>query len=69
MALQKWYKKGLLEMDKQGYKIVPCKSEKEAIKVKDIYKQNKRCSQAGYILNKHNEPVYFVLTKFRTKNV
>lgn len=63
MALQKWYKKGLQYMGTQGYKVIPCDTEEEAIEIKEYLKQNKRCAQAGYVINRENKTIYFVLTK------
>lgn len=66
--MQKWNKNGLKYMDGQGYKIVPCEDEEEAEKVKQTLKANKRCAQAGYIINREGKVIYFVLTKERNKN-
>lgn len=68
MAIPKWNKQGLKWMDEQGYKIVPCKDEKEAEETRDFLKANKRCAQAGFIVNKEGKDIYFVLTKERGKN-
>lgn len=54
-------------MGQQGYKVVPCESEEEALQVKDILKADKRCAQAGWIKNKEDKIIYFVLTKNRNK--
>lgn len=63
MVLKKYSKKELKKFDEQGYMIVPCKDEGEALEVKMVLKDNKRCAQAGYIVNKENKDIYFVLTK------
>ena len=55
-------------MGEQGYKVVPCESEEEAIKVKELLKADKRCAQAGWIINKENKTIYFVLTKNRNNS-
>lgn len=65
MALPKWTKKDLLEMDELGYWIIPCKDEQEAIDIKDICKKYGRCAQNGRIFNRDNEEIFFVLTKDR----
>ena len=67
MALQRWNKKGLIWMGEQGYKVVPCKNEQEVSEIKNILKANKRCAQTGWIMNKENKVIYFVLTKQRNK--
>ena len=50
MALPKWTKKDLLEMDELGYWIIPCKDEQEAIDVKDICKKYGRCAQMIFFI-------------------
>lgn len=67
MSLPKWSKKDLQYMDGEGYKIVPCENETEALQVKSTLRENGRCAQAGYIVNKENKDIYFVLTKERSK--
>ena len=67
MALPKWTKKDLQEMDALGYKVVVCEDEKEALEVKQVLKQNKRCAQAGRIFNKEGKEIFFVCTKERSK--
>lgn len=67
MALYKWTKNSLQSMGKEGYNIVPCKSEEEAEKVKAILKEQKKCAQAGYAINSLGETVYFCLVKPRGK--
>lgn len=67
MALPKWTKKDLQEMDKLGYKIVVCEDEAETLEVKKVLKMNKRCAQAGRIINKEGKEIFFVCTKERSK--
>lgn len=63
--LAKWTIKDLQYMNTQGYSIVKCKNEDEALHYKDILRVNRRCAQAGFIYNNKQEKVYFVLTKHR----
>lgn len=65
MALPKWTKKDLIEMDEEGYWIIPCKDEDETNEVKSICKKYGRCAQSGRIFNKDNEEIFFVCTKDR----
>lgn len=65
--LSKWLRKDLEQAQKEGYQICPCKSEDEALQVKDTLKADKRCAQCGYIVNKENYVVYFVITKERSQ--
>ena len=65
MALPKWTKKDLQDMDELGYKVVPCDTEEKALEVKQVLKKNKRCAQAGRIINREGKTIYFVLTKER----
>lgn len=67
MSLPKWSKNGLISMGKEGYKVIPCDSEEEALNIKEELKASKRCAQAGYIINKENKVIYFVLTKNKNK--
>lgn len=63
MALQKWYLKEFSRMKEAGYSVVPCKDGEEALQVKDVLVRNKRCAQAGYIVNKNDKQCFFVFTK------
>lgn len=65
MAIPKWTKKELEEKGKQGYKVVPCASEQEALEVKQVLKDNKRCAREGYVVNQEGKDIFFVLTKER----
>lgn len=66
MNIQKYNKDQLKELDTRGYKIIPCK-EDEQKGIYDTLKADKRCARAGYIFNKDNEKIFFVLTKERVK--
>lgn len=69
MNVQKYNKEQLQELGVRNYKIIPC-DEKEQRDIYDTLKLNKRCARAGFIYNKDNEKIYFVLTKEReAKNV
>lgn len=65
MRIPKWSKRDLKIMDEQGYKVVPCKNAEEVEEVYKVLKENKRCAQVGYIVNRENVDVYFVITKER----
>lgn len=67
MTLTKYYKKDLISMGGQGYKFIKCGSEEEANAIKDKLKQNKRCAQAGFVINREGEAIIFVATKERGK--
>ena len=65
MNLTRYYEKELLKAQEQGYKIVKCKSELEAIEIKDALRKGKRCAQCGMIKNNKGEFIPFVMTKER----
>lgn len=65
--LPKWKDTDLLIMQDDGYKICPCKDEDEALEVKKVLKENTKCAQAGYILDKEGNKKYFVITRDRVK--
>lgn len=65
MALPKWTKKDLIEMDELGYWIIPCDSEEETVEVKSLCKKYGRCAQNGRIINLEGKEIFFVLTKER----
>lgn len=65
MEVYKWSKNSLISMGKQGYKVIACDDEAEALKVKAALKEDKRCAQAGYVINREGKTIYFVLTKSR----
>lgn len=65
MALPKWNKKDLEWMSNDGYKIVPCKDEEEALEVKRVLKVNNRCAQAGRYITESGKEKYFVCTRER----
>ena len=65
MSLPKWTKKDLLEMDEEGYWIVPCADENEANEVKALCRKYGRCAQNGRIINKEGKEIFFVVTKDR----
>lgn len=67
MELYKWTKQSLINMDREGYKIMACDSGEEALKLKALAKEDKKCSQAGYVINRENKTIYFVLIKNRNK--
>lgn len=63
MALPKWKVDELLDYKERGYWVVPCLNADEAVSVKDKYKSHGKCAQAGRIINKENQEVFFVLVK------
>lgn len=65
MALPKWTKKDLQDMDELGYWIIPCNSEKETYEVKSLCKKYGRCAQNGRIFNREGKEIFFVVTKER----
>lgn len=65
MRIPKWSKRDLKIMDAHGYKVVPCKDAEEVEGVYNYLKKNKKCAQVGYIVNRENVDVYFVITKER----
>lgn len=67
MSLPKWNKKDLEWMDNEGYKIIPCESESHAYEVKSRLRLEKKCAQAGRIINKEGKEIFFVCTKERVK--
>ena len=44
MELYKWTKQSLINMDREGYKIMACDSGEEALKLKALAKEDKKCS-------------------------
>lgn len=69
VSLAKWTIRDLEFMNEDGYGIIPAKNEKEALSIRNALKQQKKNAQAGYIMNKDNKVVCFVVTRDRkTKN-
>lgn len=67
MGLAKWNKKDLIYMRDEGYKIVPCEDESEAIRLKEVLQLDKKCAQAGKVINQEGKEIFFVCTKNRVK--
>lgn len=65
MALPKWTKKDLQDMDELGYWIIPCDNEEKTYEVKALCKKYGRCAQSGRIFNREGKEIFFVLTKER----
>lgn len=65
MALPKWTKKDLQDMDELGYWIIPCDNEEKTYEVKALCKKYGRCAQNGRIFNREGKEIFFVLTKER----
>ena len=63
MRIPKWSKRDLQVMGAKGYTVVPCKDEQETEQVFNTLKANKRCAQAGHVVNKEGKVVFFVCTK------
>lgn len=67
MALDVWKKDELKEKGDEGYKVIVCKDENEAMSVRDRLKAEKKCARAGMVRNQDGNMVIFVLTKERVK--
>lgn len=67
MYIHKPNKDNLRELDKQGYKVVVCKDEKEREEIYNVLKQNGRCARAAEIKNTEGKTILFVLTKENNK--
>lgn len=67
MALPKWNKKDLLYMRDAGYKIIHCDDEQSALRTKNNLSMDKKCAQAGRIINQEGKEIFFVCTKDRFK--
>lgn len=63
MALQRWYIKEFNKMKEQGYQILPCETEELTLLIKETLRKEKRCAQAGYLLDKNDQQHFFVFTK------
>lgn len=67
MSLLKYSKNDLIRLGNEGYEFIKCEDEEEALQVKQTLKEDKRCAQAGFVINRENETIYFVATKERRK--
>ena len=62
MNVQKYNKDQLKELSTCNYMIIPCR-ENEQESIYNKLKSDKKCARAGFIYNKDNEKISFVLTK------
>ena len=63
MYIHKLNKQNLLELGKQGYKVVPCDNREEQAAIYNSLKIQGNCARASTIKNKSGETILFVLTK------
>lgn len=68
MIVKKYNKEELQDVcTQQGYMVVPCKDEANALDVKSQLKSQKKCAQAGHIINREGKDIFFVLTRDMVK--
>ena len=67
MYLHRLNKDSLIELGKQGYKVVVCEDHNEQVEIYDLLKKQGKCARAATIKNREGEKILIVLTKENNK--
>lgn len=63
MYLHRLNKESLIELGKQGYKVVVCKDGDDQLDIYNRLKNTGRCARAALVKNKEGNKILIVVTK------